>query len=148
MGFFFFLGLGIQICKNLRNFWKFKKKKGPVSTIRSIMPIIWNFFPTIRLFWTKFGKIIVWINCHYSITKLKKNKHYVLPIAQITKARISKEKLGKIVVFSQKNNSHKRKKKKTKQKRKKKTKVSLSVICFWQKNSFLNKKIGNFFLFC
>jgi len=54
----------------------------------------------------------------------------VLPIAQITKARISKEKLGKIVVFSQKNNSHKRKKKKKKKKRKKKTKVSLSVICF------------------
>jgi len=35
----------------------------------------------------------------------------VLSIAQITEARISKEKLGKIVVFSQKNNSHKRKKK-------------------------------------
>jgi hypothetical protein len=45
MGFFFFLGLGFQFCKNLRNFWKFfKKKKGPVSTIGSIMPIIWNFF--------------------------------------------------------------------------------------------------------
>jgi hypothetical protein len=44
--------------------------------------------------------------------KIEKKKHYVLSIAQITKARISKEKLGKIVVFSQKNNSHKRKKKK------------------------------------
>jgi hypothetical protein len=44
----------------------------------------------------------------------------VLSIAQIIKARISKEKLGKIsqeklrkiVVFSQKNNSHKKKRKK------------------------------------
>ncbi len=45
MGFFFFLGLGFQICKNLRNFWKFfKRKKGPNSTIKFVLLIIWNFF--------------------------------------------------------------------------------------------------------
>jgi hypothetical protein len=59
---------------------------------------------------------------------------------KITKARISKEKLGKIVVFSQKNNSHKRTPKKKKKTKKEKEDQSKSQCDLFLTNFFFSQQ--------